>query len=133
MQLAKHAQHAQLGKSAIERGDKAVSDPPSLTNTNVPMSLEKKISSQAKKQVYTGKQVSKRRLRGLHFHKATNAIEMPTQKSTEKSIAKSIEKKERQGSDASANLYERSENYGGVPAVRLVPSQTFVGVRSGQE
>jgi hypothetical protein len=93
------AKHAQLGKSATERGDKVVSDPPSVTDTNVPMPVEKKIPSQAEKQADTGKQVPKRRLRGLHFRKTTKPVEMPTEKSTEKSTVKYIEKKQRQESD----------------------------------
>jgi hypothetical protein len=100
------AKHAQSRKSATERGDKAVSDPPSSTNTYAPLSVEKKIPTKSEKQADTGKQVHKRRLRGFQLrktNKTTKAFEMqmPTVRATDNStIATSIE--ERQGCDMSS-------------------------------
>jgi hypothetical protein len=98
------AKHAEFGKSATEKEDKAVSHPPSS------ISAVTKISTQAEKQAGTGKQIPKRRFRGLVFRKTAKPVEMPipTEKSAEKSIANSVEKKKKQGGDTASKTSELS-------------------------
>jgi hypothetical protein len=99
------AKHAQFWKSATERGDKAVGDPLSSTNTDTPLLVEKKIPTKSEKQADTGKQVPKRRLRGFQLRKTNKTtkvfeMQMPTERATENPVATSIE--ERQGCDISS-------------------------------
>lgn len=118
--------HAQFRKSAIERGEKAVSDPPSSTSTDAPMSIEKKISTKPEKQPDTGKHVPKRRLRGFHFLKTIKIAKPVETQTAESSIARSSDKEERQGSESYAETTsEKSEKKTRPrPLIRSPPAYT---------